>query len=155
MPMLNRRRIVLLTLATAAVLLLPVYLRAYSVSGSSDAPTLLLGDTAIVNQAAYWIKLPFSQLKLLHLACPKRGDLVQVLRPDRPLVTFKRVIGLPGETIEIHDNRVLIDGRTLPVKALPRGDFAWYQSLIRWGAPCTMKMAIGPHSHPALDNIET
>jgi signal peptidase I len=125
MPMLNRRRIVLLTLATAAVLLLPVYLRAYSVSGSSDAPTLLLGDTAIVNQAAYWIKLPFSQLKLLHLACPKRGDLVQVLRPDRPLVTFKRVIGLPGETIEIHDNRVLIDGRTLPVKALPRGDFAW------------------------------
>jgi signal peptidase I len=125
MPMPNWRRIVLLTLSTAAVLLLPVYLRAYSVSGSSDAPTLLLGDTAIVNQAAYWVNIPFSQIRLLHVSRPKRGDLVQVLRPDRPLLAFKRVIGLPGETIEMHDNRVMIDGRAIPLKALPRGNFSW------------------------------
>jgi len=48
-----------------------------------------------------------------------------VLRPDRPLVAFKRVIGLRGVTIEIHDNRVLIDGRRISVKALPQRDFAW------------------------------
>jgi len=125
MPISTRRRLIYLTISAGVVLVLPAYLRAYSLSGSSDAPTLLLGDKAIVNQAAYWVKLPYSQIKLLHLSRPKRGDLVQVLRPDRPLLVLKRVIGLPGETIEIRDNRVLIDGQPLPLKALPGTDFSW------------------------------
>ena len=48
-----------------------------------------------------------------------------MLRPDRHVLAFKRVIGLPGETIEMHDNRVTIDGRAIPLKALSRGDFSW------------------------------
>jgi signal peptidase I len=119
------RRVILLTLSALVLLILPAYLRAYSVSGSSDAPTLLVGDKAIVNQAAYWINLPYTKIRLLHISRPKRGDLVQVLRPDRPDPAFKRVIGLPEETIGIRDNRVIIDGRLLPLRPLSGVNASW------------------------------
>jgi signal peptidase I len=115
------------------IVLLPAYLRAYSVSGSSDAPTLLRGDKVIVNQAAYWLKLPYTQFKLFRISRPKRGDLVQVRRPDRLGLVFKRVIGLPEETIEIRDNRVIIDGQPLALKALSEMDFSWVPASHRMG----------------------
>jgi hypothetical protein len=46
-----RRRLVIISISTVVLLILPAYLRAYTLSGPSDAPTLLLGDTAIVNEA--------------------------------------------------------------------------------------------------------
>ncbi|MGH9648442.1 MAG: signal peptidase I, partial [Bryobacteraceae bacterium] len=109
------------------------YFRVYVLSGISDAPTLLLGDKAVVNQAAYWIKLPYTKVKILPVARPKRGDLVQVLRPDRPLLVFKRVIGLPGETIEIHDNQIAINGKALRQTALPPADFSWVSAAHKMG----------------------
>src|SRR5271157_3258862 len=111
------RRLVILASA-ALFLILPGYLRAYSLSGTSGAPTLLLGDQAIVNQAAYWVRLPYVDMRLLQVSRPRRGDLVLVQRPDDPARACKRVIGLPGETIEMRDNCVLIEGRALPLKAL-------------------------------------
>ena len=75
MLMLTRRRLTLLSLAAVAVFILPAYVRAYSLSGASDAPTLLLGDKVVVNQAAYWFKLPYTQIKLLHVSRPQRGDM--------------------------------------------------------------------------------
>ena len=125
MPKLTRSRRTLLTLLAAVVVLLPAYLRAYTLSGASDAPTLLLGDKVLVNQAAYWIKLPYTQVKLLHISRPKRGDLVLVKAPDVPGLIFKRVIGLPEETIEVRDNRVIVNGRPLPLKVLSARDFSW------------------------------
>jgi len=125
MLMLTRRRLTLLSLAAVAVFILPAYVRAYSLSGASDAPTLLLGDKVVVNQAAYWFKLPYTQIKLLHVSRPQRGDMVLMQPPDRPLLIFKRIIGLPGETIEIRENRVIIDGQPLTLKPLSRMDFAW------------------------------
>jgi signal peptidase I len=114
-----------MTLVAVAVALLPAYLRAYSLSGPSDAPTLLLGDTAVVNHAAYSVKFPYTQIKLVHVSRPKRGDVVLVLRPDQPFHVFKRVIALPGETIEMRDNRIIIEGRPLRLKALSEPDFSY------------------------------
>jgi signal peptidase I len=117
-------------LGAAAVLSLPAYLKAYTLSGSSDAPTLLSGDTALVNQAAYWINVPYTQTRLIHISHPKRGDLVQVQRPDSPAKAFKRVIGLPGEVIEMRDNRVIVNGHVLPAVLL-QADFSWVPSTHR------------------------
>jgi signal peptidase I len=117
-------------LGAVAVLLLPAYLKAYTLSGGSDAPTLLLGDKAVVNQAAYWINVPYTQTRLIRNSHPKRGDLVLVQRPDSPAKAFKRVIGLPGEVVEMRDNRVIVDGSALPLTAL-RADFSWVPSTHR------------------------
>jgi signal peptidase I len=133
MPILTRRGILLLILVSSVVLILPAYLRAYTLSGPSDAPTLLLGDTAIVNRAAYRVDLPYTRVQLARVSHPKRGDLVQVLSPDRHLLVFKRVLGLPGETIQMHDNRVVIDGQPLPLKALSGMDFSWVPKSHRMG----------------------
>ncbi len=130
----TKHRSVMLTVVAAALAILPAYLRAYSLSGASDAPTLLLGDKVLVNQAAYWVKLPYTQIRLLDVSRPRRGDLVLVKAPVLPRPVFKRVIGLPGETIEIRENHVSVNGRPLPLKALPRTDFSWVTASHQMGS---------------------
>ena len=112
----------------AGLSLVPSYLRAYVLSGPSDIPTVLLGDKVIVNRAAYRLRLPYSTVTLFRTGSPKRGDfvLVQVLNDPRlrsPVI--KRIMGLPGETIEIRENRVIVNGRAIPVRDLNPAGFAW------------------------------
>jgi signal peptidase I len=119
-------RAVLLVLAGLS--LLPAYLRAYTIAGPSDIPTALLGDTLIVNSAAYRLKLPYCGVTLFRTGAPRRGDFVLLHLRNHPRLKrgfFKRILGLPGETVEIRENRVVIDGRALPVEALNPADFAW------------------------------
>lgn len=107
--------------------LIPAYLRAYSLSGASEIPTVLLRDTFIVNKAAYDFRLPYSSVKVFKTGRPKRGDMVWALLPlpKGDTVVIKRAMGLPGETIEVRENRIFINGEALPVKILNRADFAW------------------------------
>lgn len=124
------------TLLISAIVLsvLPAYLRAISLSGASEAPTLLLGDTTIVNEAAYSVRLPYSKVKLLRIGSPKRGDMVQLRLLDRTSLGLKRVMGVPGETIEVRENRVIVNGQAIPVKTLNRADFAWVPEVHRIGS---------------------
>jgi len=76
---------------------------AYRVPSSSMEPALFVGDYFFVDMQTYDER---------HL--PKRGDVVIVRSPESPGSTFiKRVIGLPGETLEIRDRIVLVDGRRI------------------------------------------
>ncbi len=115
-------------LVGAGLSLIPAYLHAYTIVGPSDIPTVLLGDKLIVNSAAYRVKLPYSNVEVVRTGAPQRGDFVRLRIPSNPrlrLGFFKRVIGLPGETIEIRENRVFINGRALGLKVLNPADFAW------------------------------
>jgi signal peptidase I len=106
----------------------PAYLCAWELSGPSDIPSLLLGDKVIVNNAAYRVNLPYSDVRLFRTGSPKRGDMVLLHVLNDPSLKhnfFKRVMGLPGETIELRENRVIVNGRALPVTDLNRADFAW------------------------------
>lgn len=117
-----------LLLVVAGLSLVPAYLHAYLLTGPSDIPTVLLGDKVIVNTAAYNLKLPYSNVMLFWTGLPKRGDfvLLHVLNNSRLKFGFlKRVLGLPGEVIEIRENRVIVNARDLPVRILNPADFAW------------------------------
>jgi signal peptidase I len=103
--------------------LLPSYLRAFKLTTPSAAPSINIGDSFLVNKAAYNLRLPYSNVTVLRTGSPKRGDMVQLTLKNNPLI--KRVMGLPGETIEFRENRVLIDGRVLPLAPLHRADFNW------------------------------
>jgi signal peptidase I len=100
-------------LAAFALALVPTCLRAYKITGVSEAPTMVLGDKILVNRAAYL------------LAEPKRDDMVALHFPDRPSFGPKRVIGIPGDTVEMIDNRVIVNGSMLPMHELNRADFDW------------------------------
>lgn len=88
--------------------------QSYHIPSGSMEPTLLVGDRVLVNRLAFEAKLPFSDLVLLPLGEPRRGDVVVFAPPGgRGDDLVKRIIGLPGETVELRAKRVYINGLAL------------------------------------------
>lgn len=74
------------------------------------------------------MRVPYWNGKLFRTGSPKRGDFVYLQIPNNFRLKgafFKRIMGLPGETIELRENRVLIGGRAISVKALNPAEFKW------------------------------
>jgi signal peptidase I len=124
----------ILLLVGCVLALLPSYLWAYALSAASESPTLNIGDRIIVNKASYALRLPYSDVVLFRARSPERGDMVLVRLPNGRTVAPKRVIGLPEETIELKENRVLVNGRELPVRPLNRVEFNWVNPSNRLGS---------------------
>ena len=94
----------------------------FKIPSGSMIPTLLVGDYVLVNKFAYGLRLPFTGTLLVPIGTPKRGDVIVFRFPDDPHEDYiKRVIGLPGDRIEVRDKRVYING-TL-VERTPDGEF--------------------------------
>lgn len=87
-----------------------------------------------MNQAAYTLRLPYSNAKLLRISSPKRGDLVQVRLSGSSSLAIKRVMGVPGETIELKENQLIVNGQVVPMKPLKSADFAWVPAMNRIGS---------------------
>lgn len=85
----------------------------------------MLGDTFLVNRAAYDVRLPYSKIELFRTGSPQRWELVQAELPLHGMVAIKRVIALPGETLEVRENRVILNGRPVQVRALDGRQFSW------------------------------
>lgn len=83
----------------------------------SMKPTILEGDRIFVNKLAYDLKLPFTGLRLMRWGDPARGDIVVFRSPTDGTRLVKRVVGLPGDTVALVDNRLLINGQ--PVRYEP------------------------------------
>jgi len=92
----------------------------FKIPSGSMIPTLYVGDFIFVNKFAYGFKLPFSDLigapiQLIHRDPPKHGDIIVFLYPKEPDTHYiKRVIGLPGDTVEVRNKVVYINGQPLP-----------------------------------------
>lgn len=79
----------------------------------SMKPTILEGDRILVNKMAYDIRLPFSQISLKKLADPARGDIIVFESKKAGNQLVKRVVGIPGDVVEMRDNRLFINGEAL------------------------------------------
>jgi signal peptidase I len=77
----------------------------------SMKPTILEGDRIVVNKLAYDLKVPFLGWKITRWADPQRGDVVICSSPEDGIRLVKRVIGLPGDQVEMRDNRLIINGQ--------------------------------------------
>jgi signal peptidase I len=105
----------------------------YRIPSESMLPTLLIGDHLFVNKFVYGIKVPFTDLRLPGLREPERGEVVVFTvakgrssthpadrRPDLPREEYvKRIIGLPGDTVEFQYDKVFVNGEevdTTPLK---------------------------------------
>ncbi len=84
----------------------------FRIPSNSMMPTLLTGDFILVNKFAYGLRLPISNTKIVPVGEPQRGDVVVFKPPKYPEQDWiKRVIGLPGDTVEYKDNQVFVNGR--------------------------------------------
>jgi len=89
-----------------------------SVPTGSMLPTIVEGDRILVNKMAYDLRLPFTNISLLQLDNPKRGDIVVFDSHVSQERLVKRIIGLPGDQIEMRDNILIINGDPLSYETL-------------------------------------
>jgi signal peptidase I len=87
------------------------------VPSGSMRPTILEGDRIFVNRLAYDLKVPFTTWHVAEWSNPQRGDIAVFFSPHDGQRLVKRVIGLPGDTIELRNNQLVINGT--PVEYQP------------------------------------
>lgn len=85
----------------------------YVVPTGSMIPTVHEGDRVIVSKAAYGLRVPLSKAWLVRWSEPKRGDVVVLESPSEDMILLKRVVALPGDTIEVRGGHLILNGRAV------------------------------------------
>ena len=80
------------------------------IPSSSMRPNLLEGDVVFVNRLAFNVKVPLTDHVLTHTGEPRRGDVVTFSSPVDGTRLIKRLVGLPGDVVELRDERLVING---------------------------------------------
>lgn len=98
-----------------ALLLRGFVVEAFRIPSGSMVPTLLVGDHIFVSKLAYAIRVPFTQLRLVELGVPRRGDVIVFENPREPHKDYvKRVVGVPGDILELREQVLHVNGVPQP-----------------------------------------
>ncbi len=117
-----RENIEALVIAVILALFIRAFVvQAFKIPSGSMKNTLLIGDYILVNKFIYGVKIPFTDITVIPVKKPRRGDIVVFKFPKDPSKDFiKRVIAVGGDTITIRDKRVYVNGE------LQKEDYAVY-----------------------------
>jgi signal peptidase I len=85
----------------------------YIVPTGSMLPTIVEGDRIFVNKMAYRLEIPFTNIELMQTGEPNRGDIVVFNSEKAGVRMVKRLIGLPGDKVAMHNNQLSINGKPL------------------------------------------
>jgi signal peptidase I len=115
---------------------------AYKIPSGSMENTLLVGDFLLANKFIYGMRLPipYIDIKLPAITDPKPGDIVifRHLEQNKPAVNYiKRCIAIEGQTIEIKNKEVYVDGKLIPLPEHGKHEDAAnkipYNPGVQWG----------------------
>ncbi|MEJ8836356.1 signal peptidase I [Ramlibacter sp. AN1133] len=81
------------------------------IPSGSMRPTLLEGDVVLVDRLAYDAKVPLTDVAIAHLGDPARGDVVTFHSPADGTRLIKRIVGLPGDVVEMRNEVLFVNGR--------------------------------------------
>ncbi len=99
-----------------------MFFEPFKIPSGSMIPTLMIGDFILVNKFSYGFKVPFSEwftdpVYITEPSHPKRGDVIVFKYPKNTSLNYiKRVVGLPGDTVEIIDKVVYVNDK--PIQAI-------------------------------------
>lgn len=97
-----------------AMIIRTFFLQAFKIPSGSMLETLQIGDHLLVNKIVYGVKAPFTDKFLTTFSDPAHGDIIVFEYPEDPSKDFiKRVIGLPGDSIEVRNKDVYRNGKKL------------------------------------------
>jgi signal peptidase I len=89
-----------------------------SIPSGSMRPTLLEGDVVFVNRLAFDLKVPLTNIVVAHLGAPRRGDIVTFFSPADGRRLIKRLVALPGDSVEMRDKALLVNGRAAEYRTI-------------------------------------
>lgn len=114
-PSAFRENVESLAWAVVMMLVLRVFLlQAFRIPSESMRDTLLVGDFLFVSKVDYGAKIPFTHVRLPGLRKPRTGDVIVFQYPRNPSIDYiKRCIATGGQTVEIRDQKVFVDGKEL------------------------------------------
>jgi signal peptidase I len=81
------------------------------IPSGSMRPTLLEGDVVLVDRLAYDAKVPLTDISLHRLGDPQRGDVVTFSSPKDGTRLIKRLVALPGDTVEMKNEVLFVNGQ--------------------------------------------
>jgi signal peptidase I len=101
--------------AIAVALLLRAFVvEAFQIPSGSMIPTLEVGDHIFVSKFSYGLSIPFTDMKVLKYSEPQRGDVIVFKFPnDHSTDYIKRVVGLPGDTVETRQGQLYVNGNEI------------------------------------------
>jgi signal peptidase I len=104
--------------AVVALFIRQFAVEAFKIPSGSMIPTLDIGDHLLVNKFVYGPRIPFTDIRIFTWKEPKRGEIIVFKYPENESKNFiKRVVGLPGDKIEIKKGILFINDQPVPVIA--------------------------------------
>lgn len=104
-----------------AVLVRIFFFELYKIPTTSMVPTLIPGDRILVSKFVYGPRIPFIGLKIPGYRKPQRGEVIVFVSPaERDKAYVKRVVGLPGEKLEINHGSIYINGKELTLPSITK-----------------------------------
>jgi signal peptidase I len=131
--------------ALVVLLLRSFIFEPFRIPSDSMMPTLLDGDFIIVNKYAYGLRWPVLNTRFFKVGEPERGDVVVFRFPLDPSTNYiKRLVGLPGDTVQVRDDRLYVNGTEVPFNVTGVYDDGCYVNFMQ------ASETLGEHTHRTM-----
>ncbi len=115
------------------------------VPSGSMKPTIMEGDLVLINKLAYDLKFPFTTSHLAEWSNPCRGDVVVFFSPESGTRLVKRVVGMPGDRVELRNEVLIINGN--PLKYTVQDPQPFKADLFEDASPMLAREKLGDANH--------
>lgn len=134
--------------AIVALFIRQFIVEAFKIPSGSMIPTLTIGDHLLVNKFVYGPRIPFTDTRIFTWKEPKRGEVIVFKYPENEDKNFiKRVVGLPGDKIQIVNGKLFINDQVVPIKTTNAPADKSVEEGLSFGKPMFYEEQLGTVMH--------